>query len=177
MENFTFMKIPDDEISEVPDFNILPPNFFENLLLRDKQQDDNVDIGNNFQQTLQPGTKSKTSTEKRKRSIVVLEDDEIEKSETNQASKNTVKLTDSALRRLSSWYLERYSEEIQLRDPNKDNTGSLLKHFFLEIRDTRKQTFGEEYEPATLTSYRNGLRRYFLYRREGENFDIGADEN
>lgn len=156
----------------MPDYHILPLNFFEHLLLRDKQQDENVDIGNNGQQTSQPGTKSKTCTEKRKRSIVVLEDDEIEDFETNQAAKNTVKLTDSALRRLTSWYLERYGEDIQLRDLNKDNTGSLLKHFFLEIRDTRKETFGEEYEPATLTSHRNGLRWYFLYRCEGENVDI-----
>ena len=53
----------------------------------------------------------------------------------------------------------------------KDNATELLKHFFLEIGDTRKETFGEEYEPATLTAYRKGLRRYFLERRTGENFD------
>ena len=49
-----------------------------------------------------------------------------------------------------------------------DNAAELLKHFFLEIRDTRKGTFGEEYEPGTLKAY----RRYFLERREGENFDV-----
>lgn len=43
-------------------------------------------------QTSQQGPKSKTSTEE---------------FETNQAAKNTVKRTDSALRCLSSWYLER----------------------------------------------------------------------
>ena len=55
----------------------------------------------------------------------------------------------------------------------KDNAAELLKHFFLEIRDTRKGTFGEEYLSATLTAYRKGLRRYFLERREDENFGIG----
>ena len=58
----------------------------------------------------------------------------------------------------------------------KDNAVELLKHFFLEIRDTRKGTFSEEYEPATLTAYRKGLRRYFLERREGENFDISVGD-
>ena len=53
----------------------------------------------------------------------------------------------------------------------KDNAAELLKHFFLEISDTRKETFGEEYEATTLTAYRKGLRRFFLERREGENFD------
>ena len=58
----------------------------------------------------------------------------------------------------------------------KDNAAELLKHFFLEIRDTRKETFGEEYEPATLTAYQKGLRRYFLERHEGENFDISVGD-
>ena len=57
----------------------------------------------------------------------------------------------------------------------KDNAPVLLKHFFLEIGDTRKETFGEEYEPATLTAYKKGLRRYFLERREGENFAYIGD--
>lgn len=64
-----------------------------------------------------------------------------------------------------------------MRHLNKDNTGSLLKHVFLEIRDTRKQTFGEEHKPVTLTFHRNGVRRFFLYGSEGENFNIGDDAN
>ena len=47
----------------------------------------------------------------------------------------------------------------------------------MEIRNTKKRSFGEDYEPSTLQSYRNGLRRYFLERKNGENFDIGGDEN
>ena len=57
----------------------------------------------------------------------------------------------------------------------KDNATELLKHFILEIRDTRRATFGEEYGPATLTAYKKGLRRYFLERREGENFAYIGD--
>ena len=58
----------------------------------------------------------------------------------------------------------------------KDSAAELLKHFFLEIRDIRKETFGEEYEPATWIVYRKGLRRYFLERREGENFDVSVGD-
>ena len=60
---------------------------------------------------------------------------------------------------------------------NKTNASDLLKHFFLEIRDTRKDSLGEEYEPSTLSTYRNGLRRYFLERKDGDSFDIGEDED
>ena len=52
---------------------------------------------------------------------------------------------------------------------------SLLKDFFLEIRDTRPGKEGNEYEPVTLTTYRNGLRRYFLERKvppAPDNFDL-----
>ena len=59
----------------------------------------------------------------------------------------------------------------------KDNAAQLLKHFLLEIRDIRKETFGEEYEPATLIAYRKGLKRYFLERREGENFDVSVGDD
>ena len=59
----------------------------------------------------------------------------------------------------------------------KDNAAELLKHFFERKETAKKKTFGEEYERATLTAYRNGFKRYFLERREGENFEIGDDSN
>ena len=114
---------------------------------------------------------------KRKCSIVVLEDDEIEEFERKQVADNTVKGTECAVRRLQAWYNERYGKELVLTSINKANASNLLSHFFLEIRDTRKETLGEEYEPSTLTTYRNGLRRYFLERKEGDCFDIGEDED
>ena len=160
MQKITDHKVPNiDEVDELPDINILPVNFIKN--------------GNSDEpETSQPEARSSKSTPKRKTSIVVPEDEEVEEFEINQAAENTVKLTESAVRRLSSCYLERYRKEIKLTDLKKDETAELLKHFFLEIRDTRKETFGKEYETATLTVYRNGLRRYFLKRREVENFDI-----
>ena len=88
---------------------------------------------------------------KRKRSIVILEE-----FQSKQVAKNTVKGTESAVRRLEAWYNDRYGKKLVLSSINK--TSDLLKHFFLEIRDTRKDSLGEEYEPSTLSTYRNGLR-------------------
>jgi len=56
MENFTSIKLPDDdEISEVPDFYILPPNLFENLLSLVKQQDAKTDIATRTKKQNQHG--------------------------------------------------------------------------------------------------------------------------
>ena len=124
------------------------------------------------------GQKSaKNEQNKRKKSIVILEDDEIEEFQSKQVAKNTVKGTESAVRRLEAWYKDRYGKKLVLSSINKTNASDLLRHFFLEIRDTRKDSLGEEYEPSTLSTYRNGLRRYFLERKDGESFDIGEDED
>jgi len=48
--------------------------------------------------------------------------------------------------------------------------------FFLEVRGARRESLGGEYELSTLTTYRNGLRRFFLDREHGKRFDIGEDE-
>ena len=51
---------------------------------------------------------------------------------------------------------------------------ALLKHFFLEIRQKGKNK-GQEYEPGSLQTYRNSIRRYFLERKcppAVDNFDI-----
>ena len=51
----------------------------------------------------------------------------------------------------------------------------LLKHFFLEIRQTTKEHKGKEYEPRALQTYRNCLRRSFLERpcpQAEDNFDL-----
>ena len=114
---------------------------------------------------------------KRKRSIVILEDDEIEEFQSKQVAKNTVKGTESAVRRLEAWYNDRYGKKLVLSCINKTKASDLLKHFFLEMRDTRKDSLGEEYEPSSLSTYRNGSRRYFLERKDGESFDIGEDED
>ena len=98
------------------------------------------------------GRKSTENEQKRKRSIVILEDDEIEEFQSKQVAKNIVKGTESAVRRLEAWYNDRYGEKLVLSSINKTNASDLLKHFFLEIRDTRKDSLGEKYEPSTLSS-------------------------
>ena len=78
----------------------------------------------------------------------------------------------------SVWYNKQYSKKLVLTNINKANaTDRAIEAFFLEIWDTRKESLGEEYEPSTLTTYRNGLRRYFLEWKDGESFDIWDDED
>ena len=79
-----------------------------------------------------------------------------------QVAKNTDKGTESAVPHLEAWYNDQYGRKLVLLSINKTNASDLLKHFFLEIQDTRKDGIGEEYEPSTLSTYRNGLRQYFM---------------
>ena len=54
-----------------------------------------------------------------------------------------------------------------------------MKHFFVDIRKTRKDDEGKEYEPGSPQTCRNSLRRYFLHRPcppAPDNFDIEKNE-
>ena len=90
------------------------------------------------------------------------------KFEINQEAKNSVKITESAVRRLLC------VKEIKLTHLNHERQRS-QQSSWSTWRNTRKESFGEEYEPPSLTANRNGLGRYFLERHEGENFDIRDD--
>ena len=90
---------------------------------------------------------------KRKRSVVILEDDEIEDLQSKQVAKNTAKGTESSVPRLEAWYNDRHGKKLVMSSINKTIASDLLKHFFLEIRDRRKDSLGEEYEPSTLSTY------------------------
>ena len=96
------------------------------------------------------------------------------------ASENTQKSTSTAVRRLQSWYLAKYKTELNLNSISKAEAPQLLNHFFfVEIRKTKKDDEGKEYEPGSLQTYHNGLRRYFLHRPclpAPDNFDIGKNE-
>ena len=74
--------------------------------------------------------------------------------------------------------VQRYGKALSLSTVTKETVNRLLTHFFLEIQDTRNGKENAEYEPGTLTTYRNALRRYFLDRpeTEGSRFDIGEDQ-
>lgn len=61
----------------------------------------------------------------------------------------------------------------------RETAPKLLEQFFNEIRDTRPGKVGKAYEQVTLTTYKNGLRRYFLTRAcppATDNFDIAGTE-
>ena len=42
---------------------------------------------------------------------------------------------------VQAWYNDRYGKTLELTSINKTNASDLLKHFFLEIRDMRKNEF------------------------------------
>ena len=97
--------------------------------------------------------------------VLKSRDQDIEQVDDTQKCKNTIEGTKTSVRRFKKWYKERYNKELDMNAVNRFNAPELLKDFFLDIRDTRPGRVGNEYEPVTLTTYRNGLRRYFLYRK------------
>lgn len=113
-------------------------------------------------------------------SVVRYTEEELTAFKENMASENTKKSTCTSVRRLQSWYMEKYQTELNLNSISKTEAPRLLKHFFVEIRQTTNENKGKEYEPGTLQTYRNGLRRYFLERvcpPAPDNFDIDNFED
>jgi len=110
-----------------------------------------------------------------KQTIVTYTDDELVSFTDKMVSKTLKQSTSASVRRLQSWFKEKHGKQINLDVISKQEAPQLLKHFFLEIRRTTKENKGKEYEPGTLQTYRNGLRRYFPERPcppVVDNFDL-----
>ena len=104
---------------------------------------------------------------------------DVEDVEDTNRCKNTVEGTKTSVRRFKKWYKDKFGKSVDMNSVTRQMAVELLKDFFLEIRDTRPGKEGNEYEPVTLTTYRNGLRRYFLERKVPpalENFDLADRE-
>ena len=115
------------------------------------------------------------TTEEVPGSIVTYAEEEVNTFKDDMSSENTKKSTSTSVCRLQSWCLEKYKTELNLNSISATEAPQLLKHFFFEIRQTGKENNGKEYEPGSLQTYRNGLRRYFLQRPcppAPDNFDI-----
>ena len=157
---------------EISTFAVLFSELFENI-------DAETETGESPSKDSEPKTnETEPQTEpsrKRSSSIVILDDEEIEEFQRNQVAKNTAKGTESAVRRLQAWYNDRYGKSLELASINKTNASGLLKHFFLEIRDTRKDRLGEEYEPSTLSTYRNGLKRFLFEEKDEDEDELKAE--
>ena len=83
--------------------------------------------------------------------------------------------TSKSVHLLQSCFQENHGKQINLDAISKQEAPPLLKHFFLAIRQTIKENKGNEYEPETLQTYRNGLLRNFLERQcppVVDNFDL-----
>ena len=113
---------------EFPNFNIFATVFKElfegiDVLYIDAKTETAASSENN-------GRKSKENEQnKRKRSVDILEDDEIEELQSKQVGKNTAKGTESFFR-LEAWYNDRYCKKLVLSSNNKTIASDLLKHFF-----------------------------------------------
>ena len=101
---------------------------------------------------------------RKNQTIVTYKGYELVSFKDNIVSKNTKKRTSTSVRRLQSWFKEKHGKQINLDAISKQEVPQLLKHLFLEIRQTAKENKGKEYEPGTLQTCRNGLRWYFLER-------------
>ena len=82
------------------------------------------------------------------------------------ASDNNImnKSSGSSVRHLQSWYMEKYKTELNLNRISETDAPPLLKHFFIEIRQTTNENNDKEYDSGTLQTYHNGLCRCFLER-------------
>ena len=125
---------------EMPDFDICGTVFKE--LFKDI---DVLDVDAKTETVASSENSERKSTEneqnKRKRSIVILEDDEIEEFQSKQVAKNNVKITENAVRRLEAWYNDRYGKKLVLSsiNINKTNASDLLKHFFFWKYETQEK--------------------------------------
>ena len=75
-----------------------------------------------------------------KQTIVTYTDDELVSFKDSMVSENTKKSTSTSVRRLQSWFKEKHGKQINLDAISKQEAPQLLKHFFLEIRQTTKKT-------------------------------------
>ena len=127
------------------------------------------------------GGAPRSSTEPRQKHAPTSHGDshDVEDVEDTNRCKNTVEGTKTSVRRFKKWYKDKFGKSVDMNAVTRQMAVELLKDFFLEIRDTRPGKEGNEYEPVTLTTYRNGLRRYFLERKVPpalENFDLADRE-
>ena len=131
-----------DELGEMPNVDICGTFFkelFDNIATEtETRESPSKDSGPKANET-----EPQTEPRKKRSSIVILDDEEIEEFQNKSRSRRTLLKELSAARRLQAWYNDRYGQKLQLTSNNKANASDLLKHFFLDIRDTRKGRLGE----------------------------------
>ncbi|KAK3745276.1 hypothetical protein QZH41_003740 [Actinostola sp. cb2023] len=138
--------------------------------------DANVDVNESIAATTNAtDANEKGLSESAISSVVVYSEEDVNNFVDEMVAKNTKRSTATAVRRLEKWYKEKHGEDLDLNTIGKEEAPSLLKHFFLEIRQMGNGNKEKEYEPGSLQTYRNGLRRYFLDRPcppAVDNFDL-----
>ena len=105
----------DDEWLELPNLDIASDILNEKLPVEESPQDASTQsVKNTESQTKAVGVSkaAESNGKSRKQSIVILDDDEVEEFQIKQLAQNTVKESECAVRRLQSWYRERYREDL-----------------------------------------------------------------
>lgn len=90
-----------------------------------------------------------------------LSDEQLEKFIVEQRNPRTKKKTDSDIRKFTKFIEEAYSEKRNITNINTYQLDNYLCHFLLEIR----KPDGSEYEPDSLTSFRNSIDRHLRQER------------
>ena len=80
------------------------------------------------------------TTEEVPGSIVTYTEEEINTFKDDMSSENTKKSTSTSVRRLQSWYLEKYKTELNLNSISTTEAPQLLKHFLLKYDKQEKKT-------------------------------------
>ena len=90
--------------------------------------------------------------------IVIYTEEEKDTFKDDMSSENTKKNTSTSVRRLQSWYLQKYKTELNLNSISTTEAPQLLKHFFLLKYDKQEKK----------TKANNTSRAH--YRRTAVNF-------
>ena len=93
----------------------------------------------------EPKTNATEPQTQKRSSVVILDGEEIEEFQRKQVAKNTVKRTESAVRRLQAWYNDRYGRALELTSINKTKNQRFrpAEAEFARNTDKRKDRIGE----------------------------------
>ena len=143
MQKITDHKVPNiDEVDELPDINILPVNLINNG-------------SSDEPETSQPEARSSKSTPKRKTSIVVLENEEIEEFEINQAENPRQLLHLVWRNNIRMLGMRGRQEQLECRVDDFHDHGS----YFEYIKRSTKTTTGEYDASKARRKYNNKIFR------------------
>ena len=116
-----------DELGKMPNVDICG-TFFKELFDNVDTKTETGESPSEDSEAEANETEPQTEPRKKRRCIVILDDEEIEGFRKKSRSRRTLSKELSAVRRLQAWYNDRYGQKLQLTSINKANASDLLKH-------------------------------------------------